>query len=411
MRRSVSFRYALRSLTRSPRRTILSVAGAGIGCALGMISTAWIGGETEMIIRAASESGAGHLKIVPAGWVERRENASRLADWSGAVKGARAIPGVRSVTSRAKANGLLAMGNRVAGLAVVGVEPETEPASNRIVNRAEIEGRYLEAGDRGVVVIGSTVARKLGVELDDDLHVTLSGRGEMKAAMLRIVGILRTGSRDLDGGICHVILADLARITGYGGAGEVSILLDDHRRISSGRDELRKRIRAGDEVITWEEVSPEMAANLKGDTVFTAILISIIVIVVSLGITSAGLTSVLERRREFGVLSALGMKGRQIAGLLLVEAVLTGLAGAVVALAIGAPVAWLLAAKGVDFAAMMGGDVGMAGILFDPVMHAAFGPWVVGFALAVCVVSTVGSIIYPAWFALKTDPAAAIRVV
>ena len=68
----VSAKYALRSLWRHPRRTILSMLGVGIGCGIGLFAVSWIKGGREMQVRAIAESGAGHLRVVPAGWVQKR---------------------------------------------------------------------------------------------------------------------------------------------------------------------------------------------------------------------------------------------------------------------------------------------------------------------------------------------------
>ena len=188
----ISTQYALRSLRRHPRRALLSVLGAGTGCAIALLSASWMRGGAEMQIRAASESGAGHIRVVPTGWTETRENTRRLPDWNNTLATARALPGVVSVTARARAKGLLAFGNRSAGVEIVGVQPSAEATSNRIVYKSTLTGRYLKPGDTGATVIGAQLAKRLRVEVDDDLFVTLVGRDEMKSAMLRIVGTLNT---------------------------------------------------------------------------------------------------------------------------------------------------------------------------------------------------------------------------
>ena len=408
---TVSVKYALRSLFRHPRRTILSMLGVGVGCGIGIFASSWTGGSHEMQIRAASESGSGHLRIVPGGWVETRENSLRIADWQRAFHEAQSLPGVKAAAARARTNGLLAFGNRTAGVQVVGVDPEAEYESNRIVNKSTLEGRYLRADDSGKVVIGKALANRLDVELDDDLYVTLTGREEIRSDMLRIVGIIGTGSRDLDATICHTTLNDIERTTGYAGPGEISILLEDHKLIDSRRRELIEKLAGTNDVITWKEVNPGLAANAEGDLAFMRGLIGIIVIVVCLGIASAQLTAVIERRREFAILSALGMKGRQVVGLMVLEALVVGLGGAVVALALGGSGAHYLATEGINFAAFIGEDFSIGNVLLDPYLYGSFGIWLLWYALGVSVTATVVASIYPAWLATKVDPADALRTV
>lgn len=407
---SSSFKYAARSLFRNTRRTILSVAGIGIGCAIGLFANSYYAGAAEMQIRAASESGAGHLRVVPERWPETRENSLRLSDWRQALDAVKATPQVELAAPRARANGLLAFGNRTLGIEVVGVDPEVEKKANRIVKKAALEGRYLLPGDRDKTVIGREAAKRLGVELEDLLLVTVSGKGEIKSAMLEIVGILETGSRELDASICQVTLDNIARITGYQNAGEIAIMLESHKLIDRTKAVLEEKIPAGNTVVTWKAVNPGLAANVEGDTAFFRILSFLIVVVVMLGITSAQLTSVLERRREFGILTALGMKGRQIASVLFLEAVATGTAGGLLALLLGGYASYLLATKGLDMRAMMGNELAISGVLMDPYVYADFGPWIIAYAFGVSLAATSIACIYPAWFATKTDPASALRV-
>jgi ABC-type lipoprotein release transport system permease subunit len=407
----VSAKYALRSLLRHTRRTILSIVGVGIGCSIALIARSWMGGSAEMQIRAVSESGAGHVCVVPVEWPRTRENTLRLVNWHQALDAAKSLPNVNAVAIRARANALLAFGNRTAGIEIVGVDPEAEPEANRIVGKARIEGRYLREDDSGNVVIGRALAERLDVELDDDLYVTLSGRDEIKSAMLTIVGLLETGARDIDSSVCHVTLGDLQRITGYTGPAEISILLDDYKDIESARRELLEKVGEGNTVITWKEANPGFAGNVEGDKAFMTTLVFIIVIVVSLGIASAQLTAVLERRREFAILSALGMKRRQVIGLMTVEALVVGLGGSVIALMVGGGFAHLLATRGVSLAGFFGEELTFGEVLLDPYIYGEFGVWLVWYALAISVIATVVASVYPAWLATKIDPAEALRVV
>jgi ABC-type lipoprotein release transport system permease subunit len=269
----------------------------------------------------------------------------------------------------------------------------------------------LRAGDRGKIVIGKVLARRLDVELEDDLQITMAGVEEIQSAMLEIVGILKTGSRDLDASVCHVTLEDIGRISELAGPGEVSILLEDADDIELTQERLAERLTAGNEVITWKEVNPGIAANVEGDRAFMRVLAGIVLIVVVFGIASARLTAVLERRREFAMLSALGMKGRQLVGLLTLEALTVGLAGAAVALMLGGPAAYYLATRGVSMEAVVGEDFSFGDVLIDPYMYADFGIWLIWYALATSLAATILASIYPAWFAVKTDPADALRVV
>jgi ABC-type lipoprotein release transport system permease subunit len=162
--------------------------------------------------------------------------------------------------------------------------------------------------------------------------------------------------------------------------------------------------------MTWGELNPEFEGHLQQDRASTRFVSGIVLLVVLLGVASAQLAAVLERRREFAVLAALGMKGGRMIRLVVQEAVALGLAGAAVGLAAGAPLVWWVSVRGLDFRALMGESWSFQGVVFEPVIYGDWGPWIVGYALAVSVGATVVASLYPAWFAARTDPAAALRV-
>jgi len=410
MRRSISIRYAVRSLRRHTRRTILAVLGIGLGCAVCLFMIAFVRGEGKMMLKAAAESGAGHFRIVPARWPDTRENDLRLPHWQRIREIVRAAEGGKIVAAHACKEGLLAFGTRVAGVEILGVDPSVEQEANRLVRRVT-EGSYLTADMPGTTVIGRGVAERLDVGLDDPLMVTVANAdGEMNSAMLLIVGIVETGSEELDATICHVNLEDVENLTGLPGIGDLTVLLDDPRRLEDAAEELKGKLSGDYAVVTWQEIVPELASGVKVDETWTKLTVAIVMIVVFLGIMSAQLAAVLERRREFAVLSALGMKSGRLVGVMLVEGLILGLAGSILGLAFGLPGAYYIATHGIDFSKIYGTELSMSNILFDPVFKGDFGWWLVPLAFELALSATLLSSLYPAWFAIRTDPAAALRV-
>jgi ABC-type lipoprotein release transport system permease subunit len=410
MRMSIITTFAVRSLGRNVRRTLLSVLGIAIGCALALLITAFMRGASTMRLQAIAQSGFGHARIAPAQWEKTRDDELRLSDWRAELEAARSMEGVAAAAPHARATALLAFGTNVTGVQMLGVDPPAEIRTSRIV-RAIAEGRYLEPGDEGVTVIGSTIAERLDVELDDDLFLTVvRADGEMEYAMLRIVGIIDTGSRELDASICHVTLEELQRLTGFEGAGEITLTFDDPRMIDRLTARLREKIPEGDAVLTWREIIPVQGADAASDRAFMNILIGIVVFVVILGITSAQLTAILERKREFAVMMALGMRGMQVVRLMIVEAAALGLAGAGAGLLLAMPGVYYTATTGLDFGAVMGGEWTMSGVLFDLTMYSDMGVWMIPYALFIALISTLVAGLYPAWYALRTDPTSALSL-
>ncbi|HET9361770.1 MAG TPA: FtsX-like permease family protein [Vicinamibacterales bacterium] len=402
--------YALRSLRRNARRTTLSIVGIGIGCALALFMESLNRGRDELFARMGAYGGAGHVRIVPDGWRERRDPRLRLGNLQADVEAARHLSGVAAVTVRARAQALVAMGTHVVPVEIVGVDPGTEPGTNRFARNVS-QGRYLQSLDRGAVVIGQAIADRLLAGLEDEILATAVGKnGDIESTLLRIVGIVHTGSDEIDATICHVVLADVERLTGLSGAGEVTLVLEDWERADLVKAALSHAVHAGDEVLTWGEINPEFKGHLEQDNAVSRLVSGIILLIVMLGVASAQLAAVLERRREFAVLSALGVHSRTIVAVLLQEALVIGIASAALGLLLGLPFVWALATRGIDLSRYMGASYSFQGVLIEPVIYGDLGAWTAWYVLTVAVVVTVIASLYPAWFASRSNPADALRV-
>jgi len=402
--------YALRSLRRNARRTALSIVGIGIGCALALFMESLNRGRDELFARMGAYAGAGHVRIVPDGWRERRDPRLRLANLPADVNAVQQLEGVAAVTVRARTQALVAMGTHVVPVELVGVDPATEPRINRFA-RDITQGRYLQSSERNAVVIGQAIADRLVAGLDDDILVTAVGRdGDIDSLLLRIVGIVRTGSDEIDATICQVVLPDVERLTGLIGAGEVTITLADWKRADAAKAALTQAMGEADDVMTWGEISPEFKGHLEQDSAVSRLVSGIILLIVALGVASAQLAAVLERRREFAVLSALGMRSRVITAVLLQEALAIGIASAALGLLLGLPFVWTLATRGIDLTPYMGASYSFQGVLIEPVIYGDFGAWTAWYVLTVAILVTVIASLYPAWFASRTNPADALRV-
>jgi ABC-type lipoprotein release transport system permease subunit len=292
-----------------------------------------------MMMNAAAQSGVGHLCVVPDGWRDTRSQKLRLADWEEILAKLRTQPEVMVATPRARTDALLAFGTRSTGVEMVGVDPTTERVGNRLLRRV-VSGRYLEPGERGSTVIGEAIADRFRVEVEDQLMVTVAGSdGDMRSAMLQIVGVVATGSRELDSILCHTSLEELATLSGFAGATEIAVTLNKPRKqLEPFIAELRTSLPPTAEALSWTELRPELEAGIKVDETWARLTVGIIMIVVFLGIASAQLAAALERRREFAVLSSLGMPVSSLWRVMISEGILLGIAGSFVGLLIGIPI-------------------------------------------------------------------------
>jgi putative ABC transport system permease protein len=133
---------------------------------------------------------------------------------------------------------------------------------------------------------------------------------------------------------------------------------------------------------------------------FLGIFGSMALAVASLGIVNTLVMAVLERRREIGIMKALGATDRDIRRLFFAEAGTMGLFGGLIGVAIG----WAIA-----LAINWGTAFYLRQRNFPPETVTAVPWWLVGVAVSFAVVVSLAAGIYPASRAAKLDPVQAIR--
>jgi lipoprotein-releasing system permease protein len=366
-------------------------------------------GKIEMFLRVTAETGTGHMRVVPDGWLKSHDSRLRLSDWQKDLAMLRRSPQVLAATPRARAQALLAMGTNVAAVEITGVDPVTEPATYRFV-RHMTAGRYLMPQDKDSIVLGQATADTLKIELGDQVVTTAVGAdGSMKSAMFTLIGIVDTGNQDMDAAICQVNLSDLDQLGQRPGAGEITMLLKNPSAAIRSQAELSPGISRPNRLLRWDEVSPQSKLAIVLNQLMSRWITVILMIVAVLGLASAQLTAILERQKELAMLAAIGMSSRRLLKLILLEATGIGVLGAGTALVTGAPLLYYLATVGVKVSGNGKGLQAM-GMLIDPVIRSGFGWWVCTYAVVLSMTSAFIAALYPAWFAVKLDPISALRV-
>lgn len=400
---------AFRNLARNPRRTALSALGIGVGCAIALLFSSLMRGRDALVLKGAAENGIGHVLVAPQGWSESRDERLRLKEGEGLLARLKGQAGVLAAAPRIKVQALLSMGSRQLGLELKGVDPAAEPRVTRAVRRLA-KGRYLEAGDKGTLVLGREAALRLNADLDDEIMATAVGPGgSLQNAMFRVVGLSDSGSPDADAGIAHVSLPDAAELSGSPGIGEIALLGSGPESVAGLKLGAKAALQGGDEALEWKEVASELKSHMDMDAGIYSLLKGVVMFLVFLGVAGAQLTAALERRREVAMLAALGVGPGRLARMILSEALALSLLGAAAGLVLAAPGLWYLVVPGIDLAKLMGQELNMAGMLIDSVFRGEAGLWLAKEALILALGATLLASLYPAWLVFRAEAAEALR--
>ena len=417
MRRTPTlFRLATRGVLREARRSLLTASAMALGLALLMFTRSLADGGHEDWINAGVRMGAGHVLFQAPGFRESRSLDDRLSgkQTGTAVSALAMLKGPLAplaTTVRLSTNGLASSASSALPVVIDGVDPKTEAGFSHAAERIT-EGRYLEPGDRLAAYVGQGLAERLGVSLGSRFVLTAqSTDGEIQGQLVRVVGVFRTGLPEVDEGLVHIPISTARSWLGAGDAATtVGAILPASSVVPEVVQAVRSDVGTDDiQVLGWREAYPELDAALRiddyGDYVFLGILFAI----VALAVLNTVLMAVLHRKREFGVLQALGLTPAETGLVVFTEGLLlTALAG-VVGMIAGAALTWIFFRNGLDFSALMSEEMSFGGIVIDPVIVPKFRMvQVLQSFLSIAVVGIAASI-YPAYYATRIDVGEALK--
>jgi putative ABC transport system permease protein len=157
-------------------------------------------------------------------------------------------------------------------------------------------------------------------------------------------------------------------------------------------------------------ISPgQILSSLQGVTgqltVFLGSIGAVSLFVATVGIVNTMYVSVMERTREIGILKAIGYRPKQIMGMFLSEAALTGVVGGITGLMLGYALSFLMGGELAGSTLSFGRGPGGGGAAIVPV----FSPELIIFSLTFPVVLATVAGLYPAWRASRLNPVVALK--
>jgi putative ABC transport system permease protein len=307
----------VRNLLRRGVRTVLTVLGLGIAVAavVALLGIAW-GFERSFLTTFASRGI--DLVVVRAGLSQHLSSSldEALRETLQAVPGVRAVAGsMVDVVSFEQAN--------LAGVLVNGWEP-----GSLLFRGIRIgSGRALEPGARRSALIGRVLAVNLGKTVGD--------RIELAGEPFRVMGIYESDSLFENGGLI-IPLDELQRMMGRGGyvtGFVVSAESSDRAAVDRLREQIERAVPGVAAVPARDYVQGDVQVRLAKAMAWATSVVALVL--GSVGVLNTMMMAVFERTGEIGLLRALGWRPRRVLRLILGEALVLGMAGAVLGSGLG----------------------------------------------------------------------------
>jgi lipoprotein-releasing system permease protein len=312
--------------------TLIAMAGMAIGVmALIVVLAVMSGFEDEL--RSKILGTTSHILVMDVG-------GRGIADPDRALGIVRAHPEVRSAAPFVLQQVMLSHGEAATGVVLRGIDPVAE--------RRELQQRVKQgdlaslAGPEPTIALGREVARTLGAFVGDTV-TAISPRGAVTAVgsipkmrPMKVVAIFEIGLYEYDAALTYTSIetaqqfADLGqRVSG------IEVRVADVYRARSVSRELGTTLGLPYWTRDWTEMNRNLFSAIQLEKTAMFVILTLIICVAAFAIISHLILMVAEKRREIGVLRALGASSRSVTLVFMAEGVLIGLVGTTVGTLLG----------------------------------------------------------------------------
>ena len=397
-----------RNVWRNKWRSIVIILAITAGLTGGIFTVAMYNGMTEQKLRTAVDTQTAHLQIHAPGFLQNKDIRLFLRNADAIVDELRNVSFVTGVSQRLVATGMAASSNANAGVLLNGIHPDEERVISTIY-QSITEGDYFEAEKRNQILISSRTAKKLKVELNGKVVITLQDiNGDIVGAAFRVTGIFRTTHSMFDESNVFVRKQDLERILSMEGiVNEIAVRLDDIENVPAVQARLQGRFsREVADIQSWRDIQPELAYINDASWQMNYLVLIIILLALAFGILNTMLMAIFERVKEIGVLMAVGMSKGRIFMMIILETIFLSLTGAALGMVVSAIIVYWTNRSGINLSMFA---QGLESFGISSIIYPALEPRFYGTLAMMVIVAAMLSALYPAIKALRLKPVEAIH--
>jgi lipoprotein-releasing system permease protein len=398
---------ALQFLREGKTQSILISAAVGVGVAVIVFLSALIGGLQEDLIAKTLGTQA-HVSLrrpeeqPRPQWndevstaltrSERAEQRQRgIPGWQQTAAELTGTPGVEAVSPLVAGAAFAVRGTVTKSISLLGVQPDRYVEVIDIPAKLE-RGRMVRGGTEAV--IGVALADDLGLDLGAKLRVQSSGG---QTELFTVVGIFDLGNQDVNRRwVVTPLRAGQTLLDHVGTVSQIDLRLPDP--FDADRVAGSVAGRTGLDAESWMQTNAQLLTALRSQRSSSIMIQFFVIVAVCIGIASVLVVSVVQKRRQIGIMRAMGISRARIARIFLYQGGFLGFvgSGSAVGVGLGALVARLFARAAVDPEG-------------NPLFPIILDLELVLTASSIAVVTGLIAAVLPAIRASRLDPAEAIR--
>jgi len=318
---------AWRNLWRNKRRTLLTISSVLFALFLALIVRSMQLGSYASMVESAVKTSTGYIQVHEKGYWADKSIDNTFETSPELEKKILDHPNVTQITPRLESFALLSSGKQTKGAAVIGTLPVSENEVSGLKSRV-VSGEYLTGNDRSIL-IAEGLAQYLKVKAGDTVVILGQGyHGVTAAAAFPVKGIVKFVQPDMNNMMTYIPLALAQELYATPGRlTSLSIMLADPDKMNKTRDELARIDPDHLEFMVWKDMLVELVQAIEGDNISGLFTLGVLYLVVGFGILGTILMTTMERKREFGIMVAVGMRRYKLAIIVFFETLVISIIG------------------------------------------------------------------------------------
>lgn len=326
-----------RNLWRNKRRTFITMASVTFAVLLAILMQSFQKGVFDNLVNNVVSFYYGYIQIHKQGyWDEQVLDNSFSYNDSLAIQ-LNQNTHIKETVPRIETFVLASIGTNTKGCMLVGTDAIKENKLTGLKNKI-IKGNYFN-NNENVALVAEGLAKRLNISVNDTIVLLGQGyQGAMAAGKYKVSGIVHFGSPALNDGLVYLpLLSAQNLLNAENMITSITLGIDDPENISQIQKEVAIITGKEYEVMTWKELMPEIANHIKADASSFYVFTGILYLIIAFGIFGTILMMTAERRYEFGMLIAIGMKKIRLGLILLYETILITILGVISGILISLP--------------------------------------------------------------------------
>ena len=398
---------AWRNIWRTPMRSLIVIDSIVMGIWAGIFVVAFSYGLNKQRTESSIKNAISHIQIHHPEYQKENDSKFYLKEPDQLNDVLESDKSIESYAFRTLLNGMVSSPIKSNGVRIIGVNKNQEKELTSIYSGL-VKGTYFESKRRNPILIGEALAEKLKVKLQSKVVLTFQDtENTIISGAFRVCGIYKTQYSKYDQGTVFIENKDLHRLLKSENFHQVALLCNSIDQVDSTYNSLKINLPEY-EVKDWKSIAPELAYADKIMESWLFLIMIIIMLALIFGIINTMLMAVFERRKELGMLMAIGMNRSKIFLLILIETLFLSLIGAPTGLVLGAFTIKITSETGINLAFISKGleNVGLGSVIYPQIESYFY-----LFITVMVFLFTLIAAIYPSRKALMLKPTEAIRTI